>query len=625
MAQADAAMQRSFDVAATGGPTVVQMPVPLPLELLLSGREITEPRLSPDGSSVAFVHRWGPNTGISAVAADGRGPERLVTFGPEPAPGRGLGGGCFAWLPSSTGLVHAARDGELWQVESATLRQLTAHERVCRAPFVDDTGAVVAYVVDEAEVWLTEIRTGSARRIDDGRHEFCFDPVIAPDARTVSWLAWSPPDMAWDGAARVDAGWGGGVETLFGASAVDDVVITSYRPTGAAVQQPRFRADGVAMSVEDGSGWMNVHVDGRAPVVDRAEHAGPTWGMGQRSYAVRTDGSLVVARNEAGFGTLSIVGTGGEVTAFVEGFTGAYGQVSVVGDRVAALRSGPTTPPEVIVVDAPTGADGVRVVASSGVGAWRSVDVPDPVALSVEHDGVTLHARRYLAGEGRLLCWVHGGPTDQWQVDFRPRLAYWWSRGWDVLIVDPRGSTGHGRAYQRALNGAWGRLDVDDTAAIIRAVHRSGSTRPESTVIIGGSSGGLTVLGVLADHPDVAAAGVASYPVSDLAALATATHRFEAHYTETLVGPSGSAETGQKLRDLSPIDRADRITAPLLLFHGSDDPVVPIAQSELLAERIRSTGATVDLVVYEGEGHGFRNPDNIRDEYERTERFLASI
>ena len=107
-----------------------------------------------------------------------------------------------------------------------------------------------------------------------------------------------------------------------------------------------------------------------------------------------------------------------------------------------------------------------------------------------------------------------------------------------MLVVDPRGTTGHGRTYQQALDGGWGRVDVDDAAVLLRHAHDAGWATPASTVLIGGSSGGLTVLGVMADHPDLVAAGVASYPVSDLAALVEATHRFEAHYTETLVGRS---------------------------------------------------------------------------------------
>lgn len=225
-----------------------------------------------------------------------------------------------------------------------------------------------------------------------------------------------------------------------------------------------------------------------------------------------------------------------------------------------------------------------------------------------------------------MLVWVHGGPTDQWQVDWRPRITYWWSRGWDVLVVDPRGTTGHGREYQQALHGGWGRLDLDDTVDLIGHAQASGWARPDSTVVLGSSSGGLTVLGLLADHPELVAGGVASYPVSDLKALTEVTHRFEAHYTDTLVAPNdGSPESEAAFANLSPIHRAGRIAGPLLLMHGTDDPVVPIAQSEALAARVSESGGDVDFVVYEDEGHGFRQPDNVTDEYERTEAFLDRV
>ena len=142
---------------------------------------------------------------------------------------------------------------------------------------------------------------------------------------------------------------------------------------------------------------------------------------------------------------------------------------------------------------------------------------------------------------------------------------------------------------------------------------------------MGGSSGGLTVLGMLADHPDLVAGAVASYPVSDIADLASTTHRFEAHYTDTLVGAPGDPATTELMATLSPLHRADRIAGPLLLFHGGQDPVVPVTQSDLLVERVRGGGGVVDYIVYPDEGHGFRDPINQRDEYDRTERFLETI
>jgi dipeptidyl aminopeptidase/acylaminoacyl peptidase len=260
-------------------------------------------------------------------------------------------------------------------------------------------------------------------------------------------------------------------------------------------------------------------------------------------------------------------------------------------------------------------------VATGPAAAWQSIDLPEPELVEASIGPVTLQARRYAAGHGRMLCWVHGGPTDQWQVEFRPRLAYWWSRGWDVLVVDPRGSSGHGRTYQQSLRGQWGRLDVDDAAALVAHAHRLGWATPASTVAMGASSGGLTALGLLADHPQLLAGAVVAYPVSDLAALAAATHRFEAHYTDTLVGPRSDTE---HFALLSPISRADRITSPLLVFHGTDDPVVPIGQSEALVNRVNDHGGDAELVVYEGEGHGFREAEHQRDEYLRTERFLVT-
>ena len=595
---------------------------PVPSSLLRSGRDLTEPRPSPDGRRVAFAQRWRGAASISCVDLDG-GPEQVLSVGFDPAPGRGLGGGCFAWL-SPSALVACGADGELWLQDGATTARVTDLGRTVRAPAVaagavvtdgDGLGGrspVVVVAVDEAEIHLVDLATGDARRLDDGRHEFCFDPALSPDGTTASWQGWSPPDMPWDGAWRVD------VDLATGA-------IDAWRPDDGAVQQPRFAPDGTPAHVHDGSGWLNVHVGDRAPLPEAFEHAGPTWGMGARSWAIDAAGDrLALARNEGGFGSLVVVDLATGAAEAVG--RGVHGQLSWVGDVIVALRSGARTPTQVVAQ--PVGGGPRRSLALSHAAPWPLDELPEPATIEVPSsvDGLTLHARRYAAGRGRLLAMVHGGPTDQWEVDWRPRITTWWSRGWDVLVVDPRGTTGHGRSYQRALHGRWGRADVDDTADLIAHAHRAGWATPATTALLGGSSGGLTVLGVLADHPGLVAGGVASYPVSDLRALAEATHRFEAHYTDTLVAPDdGSEASADRFRALSPISRATSITAPLLVFHGSDDPVVPLAQSEALVDAIEAGGGSVELVVYDGEGHGFRDPDHVADEHERTEAFLERL
>ena len=184
-------------------------PDPIPLDLVLSGRDLTEPRPSPDGGYVAFVQRWQSASGIVVVPAGG-GPERLVATPVDPAPGRGLGGGCLAWCPDARTLVFAAADGDLWEATmDGHFRRLTSWGRSCRAPDVAPDGSFVVFAVDEAEVWKIDRSAGAedlhAVRLDDGADEFCFDPVVAPDGTVVAWQGWSPPDMPWDGAQRVSA------------------------------------------------------------------------------------------------------------------------------------------------------------------------------------------------------------------------------------------------------------------------------------------------------------------------------------------------------------------------------------------------------------------------------------
>jgi dipeptidyl aminopeptidase/acylaminoacyl peptidase len=589
-------------------------------ELCVAGRDLTEPRPSPAGGTVAFVARWGDESAIMVVPVTG-GLERLLTVAPRPAGGRGFGGGCFDWMPDGSGVVYAASDGDLWlqPVDGSAAVRLTHHggERSVQAPAVAPDGRWVAYVIDQAEIWRAFV-DGSAEpeRIDDAGADFCADPYASAD--TVRWQAWNVPDMPWDGArteiARVGVA-GAGIEHR------------AVRSGPGAIQQPRTLADGTPVEIRDDTGWLNVWV-GDAPLLDEPfEHAGPSWGMGQRSYAESPDGSrLAFTRNEAGFGRLCVLD---RVTGRVHDVgRGVHGQLGWSHDHLVALRSGARTPTQLVSYQP------VSVAADPGrgwhrrvlvVGAplgWDHLDLPEPEPFMVDCDGTTIHARRYGAGNGRMICWVHGGPTDQWQVTFMPRISYWWSKGWDVVVPDPRGTTGHGRAYQQALHDEWGRLDVHDTAAVIRHAHSSGWAEPSSTVVMGGSSGGLTALGVLGLHAGLAAGGAVSYPVCDLADLSEHSHRFEAHYTLSLVGPLDDVD---RYRERSPLSYAHRIDVPLLVMHGDADPVVPVEQSIMLADRIRSAGGDVELHILEGEGHGFRDPQNRLDEFEIVGRFLDRL
>ncbi len=584
----------------------------IPVERCIVSRDLTEPRLSPDGRHIVFAMASGGTAALMIDSLDGS-PVRQLTAYPPPRPGRGFGGGCWCWLPDGSAAIYTAVDGNLWlqPVPAGGVRRLTRHgpERAANAPAMCADGSRVVYVLDEAEVWSTRLDDGSTTRLDDGTADFVFDPCPTPDSSGAWWQAWNVPDMAWD-ASRIQR------------AAFDRLEVGEDRPA-ATIQQIRFLADGRVACLRDDTGWLNVWL-GDEPLVDEPfEHGGPTWGMGQRSFVVSPDGGRIAfTRNERGFGRLCVVDVATKVVTDIG--RGVHGQLSWEGGRLAALRSGARTPTQVVVYDDVTWER--EVVAVGPLSGWEDLSLAEPDLVEiVASDSSVIHGRLYRADSttDHLLCWLHGGPTDQWQVTFMPRIAYWRSQGWNVLVPDHRGSTGHGRVYQQALRGRWGELDVGDIVDSIAHAHEHGWGSPRATAIVGSSAGGFTALGVVAARPELVAAAIVSYPVTDLSDLAERSHRFERHYTDSLVGPLPAAQSVYDQR--SPLNVAEQLDrTPLLVMHGEDDPVVPVEQSRSFVDRCVEAGGDVELVVYEGEGHGFRRPENQLDEYRRMHSFLAT-
>jgi len=264
------------------------------------------------------------------------------------------------------------------------------------------------------------------------------------------------------------------------------------------------------------------------------------------------------------------------------------------------------------------------------VAGWEAAGLAEPEVVRWPADDATVIVGRLYrptapaapggGGPPPLLCWVHGGPTDQWPVTFNARFAWFLERGWAILVPDHRGSTGHGRAHQQAMHGRWGELDVDDCAAGVAALVAGGEADGMRVAAIGASAGGFVVLGLLARHPERFAAGVALSAVCDLFDLAERGHRFERHYPVTLVG--GLPAAAGRYRARSPVHLAEAVRAPVLLLHGSADEVVPVEQAEAMAGRLRDLGREVELHVYDGEGHGWGRPDVVVDELDRVHAFL---
>ena len=171
------------------------------------------------------------------------------------------------------------------------------------------------------------------------------------------------------------------------------------------------------------------------------------------------------------------------------------------------------------------------------------------------------------------------------------------------------GSTGFGRAYRERLHRNWGVVDVDDCIAGAKFVIEHGLVDARRIAIRGGSAGGYTTLAALVFR-DFFHGGASHYGVSDVAALARDTHKFESRYLDWLIGPY--PEEAALYRERSPLFHAERLSKPVIFFQGDEDAVVPPNQTEVMVAALRHSGKPVGYFLFSGEQHGFRQAANIK-------------
>jgi dipeptidyl aminopeptidase/acylaminoacyl peptidase len=297
------------------------------------------------------------------------------------------------------------------------------------------------------------------------------------------------------------------------------------------------------------------------------------------------------------------------------------------------LGAGSAGAPVRVVRDTLDGGAIETLRAASDVELPRTfVSVAEPVSFP-PRGGRTAHAFYYPPSSADhagpadeqppLIVVSHGGPTSAADPTFSLRVQFWTTRGFAVADVNYAGSSGFGRAYRKALDGAWGVAEVDDCVAAARWLAAQGRANPARLIIRGGSAGGYTTLAALAFRPGAFAAGASYYGVSDLERLARDTHKFEARYLDGLVGPYPEARDTYRAR--SPLHAADRLACPLILFQGLEDAVVPPSQSALMADAARAKGLPVAYLAFEGEQHGFRRAATIARCLEAELAFYGAV
>jgi dipeptidyl aminopeptidase/acylaminoacyl peptidase len=221
-----------------------------------------------------------------------------------------------------------------------------------------------------------------------------------------------------------------------------------------------------------------------------------------------------------------------------------------------------------------------------------------------------------------MITLIHGGPTGFASPEFKIGYQFWTSRGFGILDVNYSGSAGFGREYRDRLKGCWGVVDVQDCISGTLAMGIKRLADPARQAIRGGSAGGFTALAALT-MSHVFNAAISQYGIADLEALAKDTHKFESRYIDSLIGPY--PKDRHLYLERSPINHLDQLSAPMLLLQGVDDMVVPPQQAEMLAAAARRRGQPVALIMFEGEGHGFRRAETIKAAIEAQIYFLGRI
>ncbi len=223
-----------------------------------------------------------------------------------------------------------------------------------------------------------------------------------------------------------------------------------------------------------------------------------------------------------------------------------------------------------------------------------------------------------------LVAYVHGGPWHRDHWGFEPIVQWLADRGFAVVQVNFRGSTGYGREFIRRSAKEWGGRMLDDVIDGIEAVLVEGKADPRRVSIMGGSFGGYSTLAGLAFYPERFRSGVDLVGPSNLFTFLAAIPPYWEAYRTMLYHYVGHPEDdAELLRRRSPYFHADRISAPLLVAQGANDPRVKRQESLQIVDSLRRRGHPVEYVEYADEGHGFAKPENRLDFFRRAERFLG--
>lgn len=532
------------------------------------------------------------------------------------------GGASYTVNRSSLYFVND-KDQQVWQRDpSGHIRQITAAPAFrfgeLVVPAVENPAYLLAVgehhtpALDEPANSLVKIdcATGEITVLHQGQDFYAY-PCLDRQATNLCWISWNHPDMPWDRTrlwtARIDP-----------QGSLSDIVC--QRSEDEAVFQPQWSPAGELYFISDKTGWWNLYRLSAAntPLLAmHAEFAKPLWNLGLSTYAFVSDAQIVCTYIESGESRLGLIDTrtGGLQALPVR--HSSYDAIRAVQGGACYIASSPTAYDALYRFDLRQQRETAIMHATDTQPAAGTVSTGTSISFPTGN-GETAYGFYYAPthpdyrGPAQdlppLIVISHGGPTSCSTNGLSVKVQYWTSRGFAVLDVNYRGSTGYGRAYRNRLYANWGILDVEDCVNGARFLVAQKLADPQRLIIRGSSAGGYTTLAALTFF-DLFKAGASYYGIGDLCALARDTHKFEAHYLDKLVGRWPDEQ--RLYRQRSPINHVEQLSCPIIFFQGLKDKVVPPEQAQQMVEALKHKGLPVAYQAYADEAHGFRQADTL--------------
>lgn len=515
------------------------------------------------------------------------------------------GGAPFTVYQGDVYFIHV-KDQILYRLASDGSITPQTNGKIRIADMLGTPHGIVAVAEEGLDNYLILLNLNGTHAILDKGHDFYSSPALSPDGNHLAWLTWDHPNMPWDGTQLWQAKFTQG--KLYNKALVAG-------GTEESIFQPRWSPLGNLFYISDRTGWWNIYKGSDNQCSIQAEFGLPQWKLGTSTWGFTGQGEQILCISQQhGSSSLNLLNHS-KLEKLDLPYTN-FSQLAVENGKAVMLMGSPTMPRKVMKLDIET-----RKLTQVETSDCLSLDMslPQHIQFPTTHGQVAygffyppLNAD-YEGPLGKLpplIVFSHGGPTGCAESTYNLKIQYWTSRGFAILDVNYRGSTGYGRAYRNSLRGQWGVFDVDDCEQGALYLAAKGLVDKNHLFIRGSSAGGYTTLAALA-FKQTFAAGACYYGVGDLLLLAKDTHKFEAKYMDWLIGPLPASQ--QIYKDRSPLLHAGKISCPVIFFHGENDKVIPKDQSIKMYQTLLDNHIKAELIIYENEEHGFRQAKHIED------------